>query len=107
MLKYKIFSQVAVAIWALYSAVSMADVEQDKNAGLCVAYFTLTESPKGRQAALKMADKPDRANQFAQSELNRLVRADKEGRLEKVWGDAILNGASACRKAGLRPSDYK
>lgn len=107
MLKYKKFGQAALVISVLYSAASVADVEQDKNAGLCIAYFTLTESPKGRLAAIKMADKPDRANQFAQNEINRLMRANKEGRLEKVWDDAILSGASSCRKAGIRPSDYK
>ena len=108
MLVFKIFTKVAIVIFGLYSAASLADLETDKNVGECVAYFTYTENQKGRTAALKMADKMDRAIQFAQTEINRTARLAKEKKLDtNDWQAIAISGNSACRKIGIRPGDFK
>lgn len=85
-----------------------AGIETDKTVGLCVVYTTITNNPGARNAALKMADKPDRAIQFAKTELNKLARWRDEGKwTESVQNGYAISGNSACRNIGIRPGDYK
>jgi len=106
--RYKRFFQVAIIFVGLHSAASMADLQTDKYVGECVAYFTYTENQNGRTAALKMADKMERAIQFAQTEINRTARLAKENKLDKNdWQAIAISGNSACRKIGIRPADFK
>ena len=97
-----------IACAGFYGTAAIADLETDRNAGACAAFFTYTENANGRMAALKMADKMDRAIQFAQTEINQTARRLKENKLDQSdWQAIIFSGNSACRKIGIRPGDFK
>lgn len=88
--------------------VAASGIDTDKSVGLCMAYLTLTENPNARKAAIKVADKQDRAIQYAKIELDKVIRWNNEGK----WNSAVQQGyamkaSGACREIGIRPADYK
>lgn len=87
-----------VALMLLFSFTSAyADIETDKNAGICALYMSLRGKNSGVEAATRLADNQSRALIFAKEWAN----ANK-----KPNGATALEGDSACKKIGLRPSQY-
>ena len=87
-----------VALMLLFSFTSAyADIETDKNAGICALYMSLRGKNSGSEVAIKLADNQSRAYIFAKEWAN----ANKSAN-----GLMALEGDSACKKIGLRPSQY-
>lgn len=98
-----------IAVFALLLAVpvsAIADLETDRNAGICAAYLTARKIESGAQAALNMADNQKRATQFGLNWMRDLKRYQDQNNKSAVEG-AIYQASSACRKVGIRPADFK
>lgn len=80
--------------------VAHADIETDKNAGICTAYMTLRGKNSGAEVAIRMADNQNRALLLAKE----WIRGYKG--MRNAGAAMAFDGDSACRKVGLRPSQY-
>lgn len=92
----KITKFVAILMLGLYSN-AYANLETDKSAGICAAYMSLRGKKEGANVALRMADNPSRAMEFAKQ----WVRTSPNPTAAMAF-----EGHSACKAIGLMPADY-
>jgi len=94
-----------ILLLASFSTSVVADMENDKNAGVCAAYLYIASNAgantygKTADNALNMADNSARAGQFGANWMDEIKRlqARKES-LDSLFFDAKLK----CRKIGIK-----
>jgi hypothetical protein len=87
-----------------FSLPSLADIEIDKDAGICAGYLATRKSIEGMEVAIRMADNQSRAMQFADNWLTDVERMKNN---ELYLRGKVYSADSSCRRVGIRPADYK
>jgi hypothetical protein len=103
----KLARLAVVAACLVASTAALADIEADRDAGLCAAYAELSGKPKAIEDALRMADDFERAGVFALEAIAQVNRWRERGQ----WTQAVQQGwasrgVAACSRIGIRVSDY-
>lgn len=97
---------ILVILSIVYSSASFAGIETDRDAGECGAYLMATSKKYkdiGANKAVQMADKEQRAINFGLAWIDKLklYRDDKA-----MVNGMVYKAESACRRVGIRSSDY-
>jgi len=90
------FLRASISLLLIWSIGANADIQTDKDAGVCAGYLTALRKPKGAEKALGMADNPRRATQFALNWFGEIKRAGGMNTVLAVSADR------ACRNVGIR-----
>lgn len=91
------FLSISIVLMLVWSFGAKADIQTDKDAGVCAGYLTALRKPKGAEKALGMADNPRRATQFA---LNWFEEIKRSGGMN---AGLAVSADRACRNVGIRP----
>jgi hypothetical protein len=83
---------------AAYSGGAIAN--NDKDAGICAGYMAFLKRDQGMYQALLSADNQHRATNHAKTWMQSAER-------HNTPQVAAIQGDSACRRIGIRASDYK
>ena len=96
---------ILILLLALFSTSVIADMENDKNAGVCAAYLYVASIAgantygKTAENALNMADNSARAGQFGANWMEEMKRWQaRKDSLDSLFFDAKLK----CRKIGIK-----